>query len=63
MSVDAPRDIKSIHDYVNDELMRNGHFLGPDWPDYYSDLVLEMLWFQENGATLDICNSKLLLER
>jgi hypothetical protein len=25
MSVDAPRDIKSIHDYVNDELMRNGH--------------------------------------
>src|ERR1051325_954631 len=24
MSVDAPRDIKSIHDYVNDELMRNG---------------------------------------
>ncbi|CAG8771541.1 12942_t:CDS:2, partial [Rhizophagus irregularis] len=48
MSVDAPRDIKSIHDYVNDELMRNGHFLGPDWPDYYSDLVLEMPWFQEN---------------
>ena len=25
MSVDAPRDIKSIHDYVNNELMRNGH--------------------------------------
>ncbi len=37
--------------------------LGPDWPDYYPDLVLEMPWFQENGATLDICNSKLLLER
>ena len=25
MSVDAPRDIKSIHNYVNNELMRNGH--------------------------------------
>ena len=25
MTVDALRDIKSIHDYVNDELMRNGH--------------------------------------
>ena len=25
MSVDVPRDIKSIHDYVNNELMRNGH--------------------------------------
>jgi len=37
--------------------------LGPDWPDYYPDLVLGMPWFQENGATLDICNSKLLLER
>ena len=36
--------------------------LGPDWPDYYPDLVLGMLWFQENGATLDICNSKLLLD-
>ena len=29
--------------------------LGPDWPDYFSDLVLGGLWFQENGATLDIC--------
>ena len=37
--------------------------LGPDWPDYYPDLVLGMPWFQENGATLDICNSKLLLLR
>ena len=37
--------------------------LGPDWPDYFPDLVLGMPWFQENGATLDICNSKLLLER
>ena len=36
--------------------------LGPDWPDYYPDLVLGMLWFQKNGANLDICNSKLLLE-
>ena len=36
--------------------------LGPDWPDYFPDLVLGMLWFQENGATLDICNSKLLLD-
>ena len=37
--------------------------LGSDWPDYYPDLVLGMPWFQENDATLDICNSKLLLER
>ena len=36
--------------------------VGPDWPDYFPDLVLGMPWFQENGATLDICNSKLLLE-
>ena len=35
---------------------------GPDWPDYFPDLVLGMPWFQENGATLDICNSKLLLD-
>ncbi|RGB22879.1 hypothetical protein C1646_775378 [Rhizophagus diaphanus] len=35
--------------------------LGLNWPDYYPDLVLGMPWFQENGATLDICNSKLLL--
>ena len=36
--------------------------LGPDWPDYFPDLVLGGPWFQENGATLDICNSKLLLD-
>ena len=34
--------------------------LGPDWPG--SDLILGMPWFRENGATLDICNSKLLLD-
>src|SRR2546429_9656531 len=36
--------------------------LGPEWPDYYPDLVLEMPWFRENGATLDICNLKILLD-
>ncbi|PKC59540.1 hypothetical protein RhiirA1_469293 [Rhizophagus irregularis] len=36
--------------------------LGPDWPDYFPGLVLGGPWFQENGATLDICNSKLLLD-
>src|ERR1051325_566202 len=36
--------------------------LGPDWPDYFPDLVLGMPWFQENNATLDICNSKLSLD-
>ena len=35
---------------------------GPDWPDYFPDLVLGMPWFQENGATLGIYNSKLLLD-
>ena len=33
---------------------------GPDWPG--PDLILGMPWFRENGATLDICNSKLLLD-
>ena len=33
--------------------------LGPEWPR--PDLILGGPWFQENGATLDICNSKLLL--
>jgi len=36
--------------------------VGPDWPDYFPDLVLGGPWFRENGATLDICNSKLLLD-
>jgi len=36
--------------------------VGPDWPDYFPDLVLKMLWFQENGVTLNICNSKILLD-
>src|SRR5947199_969935 len=36
--------------------------VGPDWPDHFSDLTLGMSWLQENGATLDICNSKLLLD-
>src|SRR2546423_15055981 len=36
--------------------------LGPDWPDYFPDLILGMPWFRENGATLDICNSKLSLD-
>ena len=35
---------------------------GPDWPDYFPDLVLGGPWFRENGATLDICDSKLLLD-
>ena len=35
---------------------------GPDWPDYFSDLVLRIPWFQENSTTLNICNSKLLLD-
>ena len=34
--------------------------LGPEWPG--PDLILGGPWFQENGATLDICNSKLLLD-
>ncbi|RGB21793.1 hypothetical protein C1646_777243 [Rhizophagus diaphanus] len=33
---------------------------GPDWPG--SDLILEGPWFQETGTTLDVCNSKLLLD-
>ena len=36
--------------------------LGSDWSDYFPDLVLGRPWFQENGATLDICTSKLLLD-
>ena len=36
--------------------------VGPDWLDHFPDLILEGPWFRENGATLDICNSKLLLE-
>jgi hypothetical protein len=34
--------------------------LGPDWPG--PDLILGGPWFRENDATLDICNSKLLLD-
>ena len=34
--------------------------LGPEWPG--PDLILGGPWFQENGATLDICNSNLLLD-
>ncbi|PKB96491.1 hypothetical protein RhiirA5_434745 [Rhizophagus irregularis] len=34
--------------------------VGPDWPG--PDLILGGPWFRENGATLDICNSKLLLD-
>src|SRR6266516_1974425 len=36
--------------------------VGPDWPDHFPNLTLEMPWLRENGATLDICNSKLLLD-
>ena len=32
----------------------------PDWPG--PDLILGGPWFRESGATLDICNSKLLLD-
>ena len=35
---------------------------GPDWPDHFPGLILGGHWFQENGASLDICNSKLLLD-
>src|ERR1044072_6749083 len=34
--------------------------LGPEWPG--PDLILGGPWFQENNATLDICNSKLSLD-
>ena len=39
-----------------------GEFIvvGPDWPG--PDLILGGPWFRESGATLDIRNSKLLLE-
>jgi hypothetical protein len=33
--------------------------LGPDWPD--PDLTLGGPWFRKSSATLDICDSKLLL--
>ncbi|CAG8698239.1 18738_t:CDS:2, partial [Acaulospora morrowiae] len=33
--------------------------VGPDWPG--PDLILGGSWFRESGATLDICDSKLLL--
>ncbi|CAG8757511.1 11425_t:CDS:2 [Rhizophagus irregularis] len=36
--------------------------VGPDWPDHFPDLILEGPWFRESGATLDIRNSKLLLD-
>jgi hypothetical protein len=36
--------------------------VGPDWPDHFPDLILRMPLFRENGATLDICSSKLLLD-
>ena len=36
--------------------------VGPDWPDHFPDLTLGMPWLRENGATLDICNSKLSLD-
>ena len=36
--------------------------VGPDWPDHFPDLTLGGPWFRESGATLDICNSKLLLD-
>jgi len=34
--------------------------LEPDWPG--PNLILGMPWLRENDATLDICNSKLLLD-
>ena len=36
--------------------------VGPDWPDHFPDLILGGPWFRESGATLDIRNSKLLLD-
>src|SRR3954467_11199591 len=39
-----------------------GEFIvvGPDWPE--PELILGGPWFRENGATLNIYNSKLLLD-
>jgi len=34
--------------------------LGPDWLG--SDLILGGPWLRESGVTLNICNSKLLLD-
>ena len=36
--------------------------LGSDWPDYFSDLTLEMLWLRENGANFNMHNSLLTID-
>ncbi|GBB86186.1 hypothetical protein RclHR1_12630004 [Rhizophagus clarus] len=36
--------------------------VGPNWPDHFPDLILGAPWFRKSGATLDIRNSKLLLD-
>ncbi|GBC19168.2 hypothetical protein GLOIN_2v1765345 [Rhizophagus irregularis DAOM 181602=DAOM 197198] len=35
---------------------------GPDWPDYFPDLVLGMPWLQENGVNFDMHNSLLTID-
>ncbi|PKK57336.1 hypothetical protein RhiirC2_763977 [Rhizophagus irregularis] len=35
---------------------------GPDWPDYFPDLVLEMPWLRENGVNFDMHNSLLTID-
>ncbi len=36
--------------------------IGSDWPNHFPDLTLGMSWLQKNGITLDIYNSKILLD-
>ena len=35
---------------------------GPDWPDYFPDLVLGMPWLRENGVNFDMHNSLLTID-
>ncbi|PKY57917.1 hypothetical protein RhiirA4_479357 [Rhizophagus irregularis] len=36
--------------------------VGPDWPDYFPDLVLGMPWLRENGVNFDMHNSLLTID-
>src|SRR5581483_5164254 len=36
--------------------------VGLDWPNYFPDLVLGMLWLRENGANFDMHNSLLTID-
>src|SRR5215470_1293786 len=68
-SIDTSANVNCIHisirNYIHSE---NNNIKTPitsysrihsSWTDYYPNLVP---WFRENGATLDICNSKLSLD-